>query len=82
MSELNREQEILVPKVDESGSVVTERKEVEVEKLPNDKRTTEEVRKSRMRLIILFAVLSLAVFAGIIWEVVKIFSDFISKINA
>lgn len=81
MQKLEREQEILTPKVDETGTKTIKRETVEVEKVEQiDPIAVEKKRKSRYKLIVVFGVIALILFAAIIYQVVTVFIEIFSQL--
>ena len=81
MQKLEREQEILTPKVDETGTKKIKRETVEVEKVEQiDPIVVEKKRKSRYKLIVVFGVIALILFAAIIYQVVTVFIEIFSQL--
>jgi hypothetical protein len=75
MAKLERNKTVLTPKVDKTGTQALKRETVEVERVEVEVDPNKELqlKKSRMRMIIAFFVLDLALFAVIIYQVVTIF---------
>ena len=73
MQNLERKKEILTPKVDETGSVAIKRATVEVERIEEqiDPAILEQKQKSRKRAIIVFGIINLILFGGIVYEIVR-----------
>lgn len=83
MQKLERTQEILTPKVDETGSVAIKRETVEVEKMEEeiDPAILEQKQKSRKRAIISFGIVDLILFGAIVYQVVTLFIEIFQSIG-
>ncbi len=83
MQKLERTQEILTPKVDETGSVAIKRETVEVEKMEEeiDPAILEQKQKSRKRAIIAFGIVDLILFGAIVYQVVTLFIEIFQSIG-
>ncbi len=83
MQKLERTQEILTPKVDETGSVAIKRETVEVEKMEEeiDPAILEQKQKSRKRAIIAFGIIDLILFGAIVYQVVTLFIEIFQSIG-
>ncbi len=83
MQKLERKQEILTPKVDETGSVAIKRETVEVEKMEEeiDPAILEQKQKSRKRAIIAFGIVDLILFGAIVYQVVTLFIEIFQSIG-
>lgn len=83
MQKLERTQEILTPKVDETGSVAIKRETVEVEKMEEeiDPAILEQKQKSRKRAIIVFGIVDLILFGAIVYQVVTLFIEIFQSIG-
>jgi hypothetical protein len=75
MAKLERDQTVLTPKADKTGTRALKRNTVEVEQITPemDEAKVAQLKKSRMRMIITFFILDLALFAVVIYQVVSIF---------
>ena len=83
MQKLERTQEILTPKVDETGSVAIKRETVEVEKMEEeiDPAILEQKQKSRKRAIIAFGIVDLILFGASVYQVVTLFIEIFQSIG-
>lgn len=83
MQKLERKQEILTPKVDETGSVAIKRETVEVEKMEQeiDPAILEQKQKARKRAIIVFGIIDLILFGAIVYQVVTLFMEIFQSIG-
>ena len=75
MAKLERNKTVLTPKVDKSGSRTLKRETVEVERVAPEVNPNREMqlKKSRMRMIVVFFILDLALVAVIVYQVIAIF---------
>lgn len=81
MQKIERKQDILTPKVDETGTKTIKRETVEVEKMETlDPVDLEEKKKSRKRAIIVLGIVSAILFVAIIYQVVTLFIEIVQNI--
>lgn len=75
MTKIERNKELLTPKVDKKGTKAIKRSTVEIDRIeePVDEIRVEQLKKSRLRLIVIFGIVDLVLFAFIVYQVVKIF---------
>jgi|GEM_PF-2556392 hypothetical protein len=75
MAKLERNKEVLTPKADSTGTKALKRSTIEVEKVDaiEDPEKVLQLKKSRSRMIVVFAILDLLLFAVVIYQVVTIF---------
>jgi len=75
MGKLERDQTILTPKVDKTGTRALKRNTIEVEQIAPklDEVRIAQLKKSRKRMIITFFVLDLILLAVVIYQVISVF---------
>lgn len=84
MAQLERKKEVLTPKTDKKGTKSIKRETVEVESMPEEIDETKvlQLRKSRIRLIIVFGIVDLLLFGLVVYQVVQVFLQIAKGVSA